>query len=239
VNYLSDILPVKRKIMRPVCTTCFETQPMWGYFIWPRRCKECTRGRPFRVWVVEILFVGVSIILWLNPSVRLGYSLSLILLIYFGVVVVIDLEHRLILHPVSWTGAVLCLGIGWSIHGLWLSIIGGVAGYLIMLIFYYLGDLFGRLLARRRGEKIDEVALGFGDVNLAGVLGLLLGWPGIIGGLLLAILIGGIVSLLYIIWMVINGRYNAFTAIPYGPFLVASAVLLLFFSEYLLSIILS
>jgi len=237
VNYLSDILPVKRKITHPVCTTCFENQPLWEYFLLPRRCKECGTRRPVRVWVVEVLFIGVSIILWLNPSMRLGYSLSLILLIYFGVVVVIDLEHRLILHPVSWTGAVLCFGIGWSIHGVWLSILGGAAGYLIMLGFYYLGDVFGRLLARQRGETLTEVALGFGDVNLAGVLGLLLGWPGIIGGLLLAITIGGIVSLLYIVWMVINDRYSAFSAIPYGPFLVASAVLLLYFSDYLLLII--
>jgi len=33
--------------------------------------------------------------------------------------------------------------------------------------------------------ETDEVALGFGDVNLAGIMGLLLGWPGITAGLVI------------------------------------------------------
>ena len=73
------------------------------------------------------------------------------------------------------------------------------------------------------------MALGFGDVNLAGVLGLLLGWPGIVLGLLLAILIGGVVSLVYLVVMAVLRRYHTFMAIPYGPFLIISAILLLYF----------
>jgi leader peptidase (prepilin peptidase)/N-methyltransferase len=99
-----------------------------------------------------------------------------------------------------------------------------------MLLLYYFGDLFARWLARRRGQTLDEVALGFGDVNLSGVLGLMLGWPGIIVGLILAIFLGGIFSLLYLLGKIITRRYRTFMAIPYGPFLVASAILLLFFA---------
>jgi len=62
-------------------------------------------------------------------------------------------------------------------------------------------------------------------------LGLLLGWPGIVAGLVLAILLGGVISLFYLLVMLVLRKYKAFTAIPYGPFLVASAILLLFFKD--------
>jgi prepilin signal peptidase PulO-like enzyme (type II secretory pathway) len=156
------------------------------------------------------------------------------LFLYFGVVVVIDMEHRLILHPVSWTGAILCFSAGLLLHGWLPTLIGGVVGFGIMYALHIFGDYFARWLARRRGETLTEVALGFGDVNLAGVLGLLLGWPGIVVGLILAIFIGGIVSLIYLLGMLIARRYRTFAAIPYGPFLITSAAILIFFKEYLI-----
>jgi leader peptidase (prepilin peptidase)/N-methyltransferase len=233
VNYLSDVLPASRRLGSPVCVFCFETQPVWNYLLWPKRCPECQHRRPWRVWVVEALFLVISVWLWQSPPERMGYILGFVLFLYFGVVVVIDMEHRLILHPVSIAGGILCFGTGWLLHGLPATLIGGLAGFVIMLGLHYFGDLFARWLARRRGEILTEVALGFGDVNLSGVMGFLLGWPGIIAGLLLAILLGGLISLIYILFMLVTRRYRTFLAIPYGPFLVAGGVILIFFKDYL------
>jgi leader peptidase (prepilin peptidase) / N-methyltransferase len=228
VNYLADLLPNLRRLKMPVCIYCFETQPLANYLLWPRTCPECRRRRPWRVWVVELVYILISVWLWRMPHPVLGYGLSLVLMLFFGVVVVVDIEHRLILHPVSIVGAVLCLGAGWRLHGIGSTVLGGAAGFASMYLLYLLGDLFARWLAKRRGETLDEVALGFGDVNLSGVLGLLMGWPGIVGGLILAVLLGGLVSLVYLIGMVVTRRYHSFAAIPYGPFLVASGVILVF-----------
>ena len=237
VNYLSDILPARRRLTVPVCVHCDTSQPVWNYLLWPRRCSECQRRRPWRVWVVELVSIGASVWLWSSPPERLGYFWGMVLLLYFGVVMVIDLEHRLILHPVSLAGAVLGLGVGIGLHGVWQTLAGGAVGFVVMLGLYYLGELFARGVARVRGEVLDEVALGFGDVNLAGVLGLILGWPGIVGCLLLAVILGGLFSLLFIIGLLVVRRYRAFIAIPYGPFLVASAVALLFFKDQVLNIL--
>jgi leader peptidase (prepilin peptidase)/N-methyltransferase len=190
--------------------------------------------RPWRVWVVEAVFIAISLWLWTNPPDNIGYILGMLLMIYFGVVMVIDLEHRLILHPVSWVGAALSLGVGWHIHGLVPTLVGGAAGYGLMLGMYYFGILFTRFLGRKKGVQFAAEGLGFGDVNLSGVLGLLLGWPGILAGLFFAILLGGFVSLVYLIYMVLSRRYRMFMAIPYGPFLVLSAVFLIFFRDILI-----
>ena len=229
VNYLSDILPIKRRLGEPICVACHDTMAFTNYFFGPRRCPECWSYRPWRTWVVEIFYIAASLFFWLNPPYRLGFWPGLLLLGFFGVVFVIDMEHRLILHPVSIFGALLGLILGITMRGVWMTLLGGVVGYGVMYGLYWFGDVFARWLARRRGQVLTEVALGFGDVNLAGVLGLLLGFPGIVAGLLLAIMIGGVISILYLILMVILRRYHAFMAIPYGPFMVISAILLLYF----------
>jgi hypothetical protein len=43
-----------------------------------------------------------------------------------------------------------------------------------------------------------------------------------------AIVLGGLVSLGYVISMLANHRYKALTALPYAPFLLASATVLLY-----------
>jgi leader peptidase (prepilin peptidase)/N-methyltransferase len=132
------------------------------------------------------------------------------------------------MHPVSITGAILGLGIGTYAHGLVSTLLGGAFGFGSMLLLYYLGEVFTRYMSKRRGELVDEVALGFGDVNLCGVTGLLLGWPVILAGILFTIFAGGIGSILVIAFMLIRKRYNAFTPIPYAPFLVFSILFYLF-----------
>ena len=159
------------------------------------------------------------------------------LLAYFGVVVVIDVEYRLIMHPVSIVGGIMALLIGTYLHGFINSILGGLAGFGAMWLLYKFGEMIMRLISRLRGQVVDDVALGFGDVNLSGVLGLLLGWPAILVGLLLAVLLGGVVSMVYLVVMLILCRYRLFTALPYGPFLIASAALLIFFRDGLIRLL--
>jgi prepilin signal peptidase PulO-like enzyme (type II secretory pathway) len=144
------------------------------------------------------------------------------------VVFVIDFEHRLIMHPVSIVGAVLAFGIGWQVNGWLQTLIGGAVGFGSMLAFYFLGEVFARYMAKRRNQEIEEVALGFGDVNLSGIAGLFLGFKYIFQGLLFTIFAGGLASLLVILVMLIRKRYQAFTPIPYAPFLILAIIFYLF-----------
>jgi leader peptidase (prepilin peptidase)/N-methyltransferase len=61
--------------------------------------------------------------------------------------------------------------------------------------------------------------MGFGDVVLAGVLGMylgVLGWGEAFVGTFSASLVGGVVS----IGLLATGRANRKTAIPYGPYMI-------------------
>jgi leader peptidase (prepilin peptidase)/N-methyltransferase len=227
INYLADVLPLTRRLGSPMCVHC-ETEISWIDFVLGKKCPHCSRPRHFRFWVVLVAVIAGALWLWLKPVPRLGFSIGFLVILYLALVATIDIEHRLILHPTSWFGAILGLAVGFWLHGFWATILGGVAGFLVMLALYYLGAWFARWIAKLRGEAIDEVALGFGDVNLSGILGLLLGWPGILAGLVLAILLGGLVSLFFVLGQMIMRKYQPFLAIPYAPFLILGAVLLLY-----------
>jgi prepilin signal peptidase PulO-like enzyme (type II secretory pathway) len=155
-----------------------------------------------------------------------------VVLAYFGIVTVIDVEHRLVMHPVSLVGVLALGAIGVVRHGWVLTLIGGIGGFTVMLALYFLGDLLGRGLARLRKEQWQEVALGFGDVNLAAVIGLLMGWPGVIAALVLGVVIAGVFSLGFLLVSILRGNYKLFAAIPYAPFMCAGAVVLVAISIY-------
>lgn len=227
VNYLADVLPHTRRFSRPACPHC-QAPFRWGRYLSLRPCASCGKRRSIRVFATQAAVTLAAVLIWAFPHPRLPFALGLPVLVYLTVVLVIDLEHRLILHPVSIAGAVLGLGIGLYLNGPVTTLIGGAAGFGIMLVFYFLGEMYVRRMAKKGGLPPDEVALGFGDVNLAGVLGLMVGWPAITLCLFFAILAGGLVSLVIILGMLIARKYQAFTAIPYAPFLVLSALVILF-----------
>jgi leader peptidase (prepilin peptidase)/N-methyltransferase len=197
-----------------------------------RACQSCKHTRSWRTTIVLLAAIAVSAAVWINTPPKLGYWISLLLLTYFGVVLVIDLEHRLILHIVSLAGAVIGLIVGILSNGPVNTLVGGFAGLGMMLVFYLLGMLFARYRARKLGVDDGEEALGFGDVLLAGVIGLMLGWPQVFYALMIAILVGGLVSFLVILVLSAMRRFqsmNVFTS--YGPYLVLGAVLLIFFPQ--------
>ncbi|MBI3242744.1 MAG: prepilin peptidase [Chloroflexi bacterium] len=110
------------------------------------------------------------------------------------------------------------------------SAFGGLAGFGVFYLLYLFSFGFARLVERLRGEPLTEVPFGGGDVNLAGVAGLAVGWPGIILTIVFTIVSGGVVAGLYLLFKRLRGGYTAFTPIPYGPFIVLGAVVVLVFS---------
>jgi len=232
VNYLADVLPVQRKLVRPYCHEC-QHEKSWKDYLLPAACEQCGARASGRHLIVLILGPVLAGMLYLFPIENLGNYGAIVWLVYFGLVVIIDLEYQLILHPVSLVGALLGILFGSLSHEVDKTLLGGAAGFGIMLIFYYMGDFFVRVLSKSRGEEITEVALGFGDVNLAGIIGFLLGWPGVLLGIFIAIILGGVTSGLFMIIQLVRKRYQAFQALPYGPFLVLSVVVTFYLSQIL------
>jgi leader peptidase (prepilin peptidase)/N-methyltransferase len=77
---------------------------------------------------------------------------------------------------------------------------------------------------------IYPAGMGFGDVKLAGILGGVLGylsWSAVLIGAFAGFLLGAVVG----IAVMTAGRGGRKTAVPFGPFMIAGALLGIFFAE--------
>jgi leader peptidase (prepilin peptidase)/N-methyltransferase len=230
INYFGDVLPIYRKPGVPICPNCSKRFSAYNYLI-SFKCKNCGQGVSTRTITVHIISILTTIFVWMFPYQGLSFWLTIPLILFLGVILVIDIEYHVVLIQTSVIGLVLLFlgGLfiqGFSLKGVIITLLGGGAGFVVMLGLYYMGILFNKVLSGIKHQEIDEVALGFGDVYVTTFLGFLVGWPRIIGAIVLAVLISGIFSLFYLVILSLAKKYKSFTAIPYTPFLIISALIL-------------
>lgn len=242
INLCADQLPHWRRLRQtPFCPYCSQSRPAWAwvstlaYLRFKPECQHCGAPIPWRQPLVEVGTAALFAFLWYQYGLGERSTLLLLCTVYsviFVLVLVIDLEHKLILNVVMYPAWVVAL-IGSFLHPspyfYRLALVGGAVGFGLLLLIYLLGELFVKVMSRIRGKPIHAVAFGFGDVRLGGFIGLVVGFPYVLNALLIAILLGGLTGLVY--WFVraiILRRYSLFTAIPYGPFLVIGAMYVMF-----------
>lgn len=225
INYLADVLPLYRKLTISACEDCHSEFGI-GRYLLNRPCSVCGKTVSLRHRIVSsaVFLITILIATYFIQSPLIIVQ-GVFVFLFFSLIIIIDIEHHLILHLVSLFGALGMGIIGYERHGGLVTFLGGVAGFGLMFLLYLIGIWFGRLLSKRRGTPVEE-GLGFGDVTLAGVCGLLLGWPGIIIGLFFGILLGGFYSLILIVFSLIRKEYKPYRTIPYGPFIALSVFLL-------------
>jgi len=211
----------------PICYACMEKMTCLRFFF-GQKCVNCGATPRTRFWV---LLVGLPIIFgWLTLNPITGFRIGdiYLLIVFYAMVFIMDMEHRVILYPLTIAGILFGAYFGISYHGILSTLAGGLAGGAIMLLFYWLGILYIRYLRKTSKPKINEVALGFGDVSLSFILGLILGWPGILGGLFFGIVLGGFFSGAFLLIKISKKQYAPNDLIlPYAPFLIIGALLIM------------
>lgn len=227
VNYIAETVPYTRLLRRPICECCGQKQGWLAFMIWPRRCMACGTRRKLSTFGIELLFTALSLTIWTGTSNLVNYPLLMVLAVYFGVVFLVDVKHRIIMHETSAFGMVFGLYVGYSFYGLSSALVGGVVGLLSMLAAYLIALQWKKRLNSIKDSLSDEPLLGFGDVFLAGTLGLMVGWPGMFMAVTVSMYLGGLVGLGYLLVMAIAGKdtKGKMVLFPYAPFLIAGAAL--------------
>jgi len=198
--------------------------PVLSWLILRGRCRDCGAPISPRYPLVEAgtaLFFGLvaldfvtrapdqpqaSAALWALPAFLYLAAVSVTL-----AAIDIDLRRlpdRIVL-PSIVVGVVL-LALATFGAGDWGLLVRALVGGAVLFAFY-----FALVLAYPRG-------MGFGDVKLAALLGLYLGWMGwdaLIVGAFAAFLIGGVFAIV----LVLVKRANGKTAIPFGPWMLLGA----------------
>ena len=150
---------------------------------------------------------------------RFGLSWTLPALLAFAacatVLSIVDLaEKRLpnaVVFPALGAVAVLLVPATWA-TGIWISLVWALVGSAAMFAVYFLLAL------------ISPSSMGMGDVKLALVIGLLLGWFGLsawLVGLLAAFVVGGVIAIVALVLKRVTLRGS----IPFGPSMFAGALI--------------
>jgi leader peptidase (prepilin peptidase)/N-methyltransferase len=242
INLLADDLPGRTRPGRPHCMACgrpYHPSQWLALTAWLTgrgRCAQCGTLMRWRKPAVEIASAALLVFLYQRFDATPKGALLALLLECLLLISVIDLEHRLILYVtlLPAAGAALLYGVfgagGEPGPALTRTLIGGAAGFGVFYVFYLLGFAYSAWIARRRGEPLDEIAFGGGDANLGGVVGLAVGWPAILLTLFYTVMSGGLIAGLFLVVMILRRRNALLIPIPYGPFIVFGAVMVLVFS---------
>jgi len=192
--------------------------------------EERHRPLPRHTWWLAC----VVALTWASLTFRLGGHAQWSLLpayLYLGavgaVLALIDLDvHRLpdlIVLP-SYPIAFVLLLVPTVVTGQWGALLRAVLAGLVLFASY----LVLALVSPGGG------GLGFGDVKLAGVLGLLLGWLGwgpVIVSALAAFVIGGVIALV----LLLTRRASRSSHIAFGPSMILGAWVALMFPVHVLT----
>ncbi|TFB87094.1 prepilin peptidase [Cryobacterium algoricola] len=217
----------------------YDNIPVVSWLVLRGKCRQCKTAISTRYPLVELgtglAFAAVSV--WALatrfPEDVWGASgtdlivggLVLAAYLYLAAVSIalalIDLDvHRLpngIVLPGYAVGALL-LGAASVIGGDYSALLGGAIGLVVLWAAYFLMAFF------------YPGGMGLGDVKLAGVLGLFLGylgWGELIIGAFAAFLLGGIFG----IALLISRRANRKSGIPFGPWMLMGAWVGIFCGE--------
>ena len=190
-----------------------------GFGVWlartiPPRMELEDRNRPRWWWALAVALGGV--LGWLLANAVDSWALLPAYLVFGAATLalaLIDLDHQLIPNRVLFPATGLFAGlllIGGAIEGEWAglfrAVLAGIAYFAFLLVV---------AIVARGG-------FGMGDVKLAFLLGLAAGfrsWGALVVGIVLAILLGGVVSGLLLLFGA-KGRKAKFA---YGPYLVLGA----------------
>jgi len=224
INYFADVLPNSPGLTLPICSTCQHPFSIKDYLL-KFKCSECGTRLPLRSYLVMIASIAISYLLRFFPPALLGYWAALPIAALLGIIFVIDIEHHAVLLKTTAAGFVLFLIYGLVFFGWQKTLLGALGGLGISLLFYFLGIAVSKLVGVIRKKKVSEVAFGFGDVMAATIFGLLVGWPAIVGVIIIAIVSFALFSVITLIVLILTRKYSAFSnALPFAPFLILGVI---------------
>ena len=213
LNVVIDRLPAGESLISPGshCPGCdreltpWELIPVISYVALRGRCRTCGAAIPRRVLLVEVLTALLFGALGWKEGFSLALVLSMVPTAFLVAILFIDLEHKLVLTELLLTGVAVellmvpmwafvvgppfshwavtapviasLLGgrVSLALAGIASQLLGALVGYLLFLLVF----------------RLARGGMGRGDVSLAGYVGLIVAFPGIIAATCISYVLGG------------------------------------------------
>ena len=197
------------------CPTCGhplaarDNVPVFSWLLLGGRCRFCAQPISMRYPLIELLTAAAFTLAVLDFGVTWTAAAAAAMAALLIIIAFIDLDHLLVLDATTIAGGAIALAAAIATHRL----VAGLEGALVA------GGIFGLIFLATRGT-----GMGFGDVKLAAMLGLFLGWPMALFASVAAFIIGAVLALP----VVLARRRGRRDALPFGPFLVIAGLIAVF-----------
>jgi leader peptidase (prepilin peptidase)/N-methyltransferase len=245
LNVVIYRVPIAKSVVHPpsACPNCghgiaaYDNVPVLSWLALRGKCRNCSTPISARYPLVELgtglFFFVVALPLagqfsYAQPTVEvIASGLTLVAFLYLAAISValafIDLEHHRLPDAIvlpSYLVGIILLGTAAILTADYSALIRAGIGLAAMAVAYF-------LLA-----FLWKGSMGLGDVKLAGVLGLFLGWSGwgsLLVGAFGAFILGGIFGLV----LILLRKTTRKSGIPFGPWMVLGAWIGILFGNQL------
>lgn len=221
LNVVAWRVPNGKSVVRPAsaCPECGHTIrtrdniPVLSWLLLRGKCRDC--GTP--ISPVYPLIEVITGLLFVLVALKFGIGIEFVAYAYLAALAVvltrIDLVHHRLPDPIvlpAYPVLLVLFAAECLVTGDWWPLATAVIGGAILFVIYFAAAI------------VYPGGMGFGDVKLAGVLGLALGWLGwgpLVIGAFSAFLLGGIAGII----VLAVKRGDRKTGIPFGPWMFAGA----------------
>ncbi len=225
---------------RSYCDNCkkpiawHDNIPLLSYFLLKGRCRYCKKKISLQYPLLELM-TGIEFV-WVYLLVRQNLNFfsqfegfySFILLVFWlflGALMLMilwsDFKYQIIPDSAIMLGVFLALGKYYFTYLYTGYIAWSFIPASLGAFFFFLAII---LITGGKG-------MGFGDAKLAFVMGLLLGFPGILVAIFLAFLTGGLTGVI----LLLSGKKKLKEAVAFGPFLVFGFFIAQFWGKKILN----
>jgi leader peptidase (prepilin peptidase)/N-methyltransferase len=245
INVCIDRLPRGESIVFPAsrCESCnhklavLDLVPVFSYILLRGRCRYCQARIPLRLPIVE----AVTAFLFAFFYWQFGFTLELaVFIIYASLLIIIfvtDLENQLVLNKVVYPGMVIAFAFAFFRPEVAEIDVFG-AGSISQAVNSVAGDYVGRAVIALTGGVLGLVimslpyilypkGMGMGDIKLAALVGLMVGYPLVIMVLMLSWIGGGLIAGV-LLALKIKGRKDP---LPAATFTVVAALVTLLWGQ--------
>ena len=191
--------------------------PFFSFIFLGGKCRYCQKQISWQYPLVEIA-TGIlfALVFLKNGSLDLALFRDLFFVLILIFIFVFDLKYYLILDKIIWPALVVGLIINIFIGLNWIDLALGIClGTGFFLVQYIISN----------GKWV-----GWGDVKLGALIGVMFGWKLILPVIVFAYLIGGITAII----LLISKQKKFGDILPMGTFLSVAAIIVLLYGEMIL-----
>lgn len=217
-------IPANKSIVSPpsACPNCgyqlawYDNIPVLSFIFLRGKCRKCKTEISLRYPMIEMLSGVVTLLLYVFFGLTLQFFFVVIIAFILIIITFIDIDHKLIHNRI----VIVMLSIG-----LIYELVVRPVSLLDALIGFFAASVPLLLIA-----ILSKGGIGGGDIKLMAVVGIFLGWQGV----LLALFIGAVTGAIMGVIGIILKKKKRKDVIPFGPFLCLGIITTIVYGQQLI-----